>query len=54
MRNPVLTGALAALALGAFAAAAVAADGSPATYDEALAQARQQDKVLVIDFYTDW
>lgn len=53
MRNPVLAGALMALALGAFAAAAVAADG-PATLDEALALARQQEKVLVIDFYTDW
>lgn len=54
MRNPVLAGALTALALGAFAAAAVAADDGPATLDEALALARQQDKVLVIDFYTDW
>jgi hypothetical protein len=54
MRIPVLAGALTALALGAFAAAAMAADGSPATYDEALAQARQQDRILIIDFYTDW
>lgn len=53
MRNPLPAGALAALALGVLAAAAVAADG-PATLDEALALARQQDKVLVIDFYTDW
>lgn len=54
MRSPVLAGALAALVVGALAAAALADDGGPATYDEALAQARQQGKVLVIDFYTDW
>lgn len=54
MRKPVLAGALTALALGVLAVAAMAADGDPATYDEALAQARQQGKVLVIDFFTDW
>ncbi len=54
MRNPPLAGALAALALGLLAGVAVAADGGPATLDEALALARQQDKVLIIDFYTDW
>jgi hypothetical protein len=54
MRKPVLAGALATLAVGVLATAAMATDGGPATYDEALAQARQQGKVLVIDFYTDW
>jgi hypothetical protein len=26
----------------------------PATFAEALAQAKEQDKPLVVDFYTDW
>ena len=26
----------------------------PASFDEALALAHQQNKVLVVDFYTDW
>jgi len=54
MRKNVPAPALAALALGLLAGAAVAADGGPATLDEALTLARQQDKVLIIDFYTDW
>jgi Mrp family chromosome partitioning ATPase len=54
MRSPLLAGALVALALGA-ATAAAAADGHPTTtYADALAQAQQQNKILVIDFYTDW
>ena len=32
--------------------AAVAAE--PASFAEALAQAAKEDKVLVVDFYTDW
>lgn len=32
--------------------AAVAAD--PANFADALAQAAKEDKVLVVDFYTDW
>ena len=32
--------------------AAVAAD--PADFADALAQATKEDKVLVVDFYTDW
>ncbi len=42
---------LAALVL-AFANTALASD--PATYKEALALAKAQNKMVVIDFYTDW
>ena len=54
MRSPVLAGALVALALGAAAASALADSTGPATLADALAQAQQQNKVLVIDFYADW
>lgn len=54
MRRPMIAGTLAALALGVLAVAAAAAEGGPATYDEALAMAGKQGKVLVIDFYADW
>lgn len=54
MRSPLLAGALAALVLGA-ATVATAADGqATTTYADALAQAQQQNRILVIDFYTDW
>jgi len=54
MRSPLLAGALAVLVLGV-ATAAAAADGQAATtYADALAQARQQNRILVIDFYADW
>jgi len=36
----------------AFAATAVASE--PETFKEALALAKAQNKLLVIDFYTDW
>jgi hypothetical protein len=42
---------LAAFVLGVTGAAV--AEG-PATFADALAQASQEDKVLVVDFYTDW
>ena len=44
-------GVLLALTLGLTGGAL--ADG-PATFDEALALAAEQDKLVVIDFYTDW
>jgi thiol:disulfide interchange protein len=54
MRNPLLAGALAVLVLGTVTAA-IAADGqATTTYADALAQARQQNRILVIDFYADW
>ena len=43
--------ALLAFALGLTGAAMA---NEPATFAEALAQAKEQDKVLVVDFYTDW
>lgn len=46
-----LTGVLLAFVLGLSGAAL--ADG-PATLDEALALAAKENKVLVVDFYTDW
>ncbi len=42
---------LAAMVL-AFAATAMAAE--PASFKEALALAKAENKMLVIDFYTDW
>ena len=42
---------LAALVM-AFAATAMASE--PKTFDEALKLAKAQNKMLVIDFYTDW
>ena len=50
-RTLALATALLAFVLG-LAGAAVA--DQPATFAEALAQAKEQDKVLVVDFYTDW
>ena len=55
MRSPNRTLAL-ATALMAFVlglAGAALAD-QPATFAEALAQAKEQDKPLIVDFYTDW
>lgn len=55
MRSPKYTLAL-ATALVAFVlglSGAALAD-PPTTFDEALAQAKEQDKVLILDFYTDW
>ena len=54
MRSTLLAGVLTALALGATAVSATADEGGPATLTDALALAQQQNKVLVIDFYTDW
>lgn len=54
MRSPILAGVLTALVLGA-ATASFAADATgPATFDAALESARKQNKILVLDFYTDW
>ena len=50
-RTLALATALLAFVLG-LAGAAVA--DQPATFAEALAQAKEQDKVLIVDFYTDW
>ncbi len=47
----VLLGILAAIVLGVSGAAAAA---EPANFAEALAKATQEDKVLVVDFYTDY
>lgn len=47
----VLLGILAAIVLGVSGAAAAA---EPANFAEALAKAAQEDKVLVVDFYTDY
>jgi len=46
-----LTGILLAFVLGLSGTAL--ADG-PATFEEALALATKENKVLVVDFYTDW
>jgi hypothetical protein len=46
-----LATALLAFVLGISGAALA---DQPATLAEALAQAKEQDKVLVVDFYTDW
>jgi len=46
-----LAPALLVFALG-LAGAALADD--PGTFAEALAQAKKQDQVLVVDFYADW
>lgn len=46
-----LVTALLAFVLGLTGAAMA---DQPATYADALAQAKEQDKVLVVDFYTDW
>ena len=54
MRRSLPAGVLWALVLGAAAASAAADEGGPATFTDALALAQQQNKVLVIDFYTDW
>jgi thiol:disulfide interchange protein len=54
MRSPLLAGALAVLFLG-LATATAAADGQAlTTYTDALAQARQQNRILIIDLYADW
>jgi thiol:disulfide interchange protein len=54
MRSPLLAGALAVLVLGAATAAAAGDGQATTTYADALAQARQQNRILVIDFYADW
>lgn len=46
-----LATALLAFVLGLSGAALA---DQPATFAEALAQAKEQDKPLVVDFYTDW
>ncbi len=46
-----LTGALLAFVVGLSGTAL--AEG-PANFDEAMALAHKQNKVLVVDFYTDW
>lgn len=46
-----LTGVLLAFMLGL---SGTALAGEPASFDEALAQAHEQNKILVVDFFTDW
>lgn len=46
-----VTGALLAFVVG-LSGTALAAE--PASFDEALAVAHKENKVLVVDFYTDW
>ena len=50
-RRRALATALLAFVLGLSGAALAE---QPATFTEALAQAAEEDKVLVVDFYTDW
>jgi hypothetical protein len=53
MRSKLLIGKLLLLAaLTLMTASALAAE--PATFKEALAKAKAENKMLVIDFYTDW
>lgn len=57
MRNATRNGAVATMALAltlGFGAAAVAGEDSPATFAEALAKANAENKVLIVDFFTDW
>ncbi len=54
MRRSLPAVALVALALVASAAAAATDPAAPLTYDKALAMARHEGKILVIDFYADW
>jgi hypothetical protein len=49
--RPALATALLVFVLGLSGAALAE---QPATFAEALAQAKEQDKPLVVDFYTDW
>jgi len=53
MRSKTLIGKLVLLAaLTILATGAMASE--PTSFDEALAQAKAENKMLVIDFYTDW
>lgn len=54
MRRTLPAAALVALVLIATAAAAATDPAAPLTYEKALKQAKQEGKVLVIDFYADW
>lgn len=46
-----LTGVLLAFVLGL---AGTALADAPATFEEALALSAKENKILVVDFYTDW
>jgi hypothetical protein len=50
----VLLSLLAILAIGAIGTTGSALAEEPANFAEALAQAAAEDKVLIVDFYTDW
>jgi thiol:disulfide interchange protein len=54
MRRSLPAVALVALVLLATAAAAATDPAAPLTYDKAIAMAKHEGKVLVIDFYADW
>lgn len=54
MRSPILAGVLTALVLGAATVVAATDAAGPATFDDALKLAQKQNKILVLDFYTDW
>jgi hypothetical protein len=51
MNRLVVTGLLAAFVCGVTGAAPAA---DPASFAEAKAQAAKENKILVVDFYTDW
>lgn len=46
--------AVVALVLGAYALAQAGDIAWLGSYDEALQQARQSDKLVMVNFYTDW
>jgi thiol:disulfide interchange protein len=56
MRRTVLHGALASFAALMTMRAAMAAPGMPwaKTLPDALAQAKKSNKLVMLDFYTDW
>ncbi len=54
MRSFRITLALTALTILAAAGVAAAQVTPAASFDEALQAARQNDQLVVVDFYTDW
>jgi Ni,Fe-hydrogenase maturation factor len=57
MRKPTRKNAAATLALAfilGLGATAMADEAVPATFAEALAKANAENKVLIVDFFTDW
>jgi hypothetical protein len=55
MRHMQTAGKLALLAgLAVFLGSAAATATEPGSYEKALARAKAEDKLIVLDFYTDW